>query len=74
MACPLFKDIPNNAYMYFCHSYYVVPQDKKVIAAKTRYDINFTSVIYDKNIFGVQFHPEKSQKLGLRILKNFVEL
>ena len=71
---PLFKGITNNSYMYFCHSYYVVPKDKKVVAAKTHYNVYFTSVIHNKNIFGVQFHPEKSQELGLKVLRNFVKL
>ena len=72
--CPLLKDIPDNSYVYFCHSYYPDPEDKKVIAATTEYGINFASVVWQDNIYGVQFHPEKSQAVGLKILENFVNL
>lgn len=73
-ACPLLKDIPENSFVYFCHSYYAEPADKGVIAATTGYGIDFASVVWRDNLFGVQFHPEKSQEAGLKILKNFVEL
>jgi glutamine amidotransferase len=72
--CPLLRNIPDNAYVYFCHSYYPEPQDKNVIAATTDHAIDFTSVIWLDNVYGVQFHPEKSQETGLKILKNFVNL
>lgn len=72
--CPLWKDIPDDAYVYFCHSYYPEPQDQQVIAATCDYGIDFTCVIWQTHIFGVQFHPEKSQEVGLKILKNFVDL
>ncbi|MDD4979860.1 MAG: imidazole glycerol phosphate synthase subunit HisH [Candidatus Omnitrophica bacterium] len=72
--CPLLKDIPDNAYVYFCHSYYPQPKDKDIIAATTEYGISFSPVLWRENIYGVQFHPEKSQETGLKILKNFVEL
>jgi len=68
---PLFRDIPEGTYVYFVHSYYVAPDDSSVIAATTNYGIDFTSVIAKDNLFGTQFHPEKSQNLGLQILKNF---
>lgn len=71
--CPLLKDIPDNSYMYFVHSYYVKPDDKSVIAATTDYGVRFASVIWNDNIFATQFHPEKSQELGLRILENFIK-
>jgi len=71
--CPLLNGITDNSFVYFCHSYYADPGDEKVIAASTDYGIDFASVIWRENIFGVQFHPEKSQAAGLRILKNFVE-
>ena len=71
---PLLKDVPDNAYMYFVHSYYVCPDDEGVIATETEYGIRFTSMIWRKNIFATQFHPEKSQHYGLTILKNFGEL
>jgi len=68
---PIFRDIPNGAYMYFVHSYYVKPEDKSVIATTTNYGIDFTSMIAKGNLFATQFHPEKSQKIGLQLLKNF---
>ncbi len=71
---PLLKDIPDNSYFYFVHSYYVVPEDKSLIAGTTEYGVEFTSMVWHDNLFAVQFHPEKSQRLGLRILKNFGEL
>jgi len=72
--CPLLKDIPDSAYLYFCHSYYPQPKDKNVIAATTDYGLEFSSVVWQDNIYGVQFHPEKSQKIGLKIIENFVKL
>jgi len=68
----LLDGIPDNAYMYFVHSYYVVPKDKKIALTITDYGIDFVSGIAKDNIYGIQFHPEKSQELGLKILKNFV--
>lgn len=73
-GCPLLKDIPDNAYVYFCHSYYPEPLPKSVIAATCDYGIDFAAVVWQDNIYGVQFHPEKSQKTGLKILENFVNL
>ncbi|MDP2938977.1 MAG: imidazole glycerol phosphate synthase subunit HisH [Candidatus Omnitrophota bacterium] len=72
--CPLFKDIPEGAFFYFCHSYYVEPKDLIWIATQTEYATNFASSICGNNIFGVQFHPEKSHILGLKVLENFVRL
>jgi len=72
--CPLMRDIPDNPFVYFCHSYFVQPKNKTVIAASTNYGRDFTSMIWQGNTYGVQFHPEKSQSIGLRILKNFIEL
>lgn len=71
---PLFKGIPGKSYFYFVHSYYVVPEDKSIIATTTDYGIEFTSSIWKDNIFAVQFHPEKSQAAGLQVLKNFGEI
>ena len=68
---PLFKDIPDKSYFYFVHSYYVAPEDSAVIASTTDYGIEFTSSVWKDNIFAVQFHPEKSQALGLQLLRNF---
>jgi len=73
-ACPLLKDIPDDSYVYFCHSYYPDPKDKEVIAATCSYGLPFSAVVWKENIYGVQFHPEKSQQVGLVMLKNFVEL
>ncbi|MBL7161014.1 MAG: imidazole glycerol phosphate synthase subunit HisH [Anaerolineales bacterium] len=71
---PLLKNIPNEAYVYFNHSYYCQPKNQAHVIATTDYGSQFASVVLSKNIYGVQFHPEKSQKVGLQILKNFVEL
>lgn len=72
--CPLLKDISDDAYVYFCHSYYPKPDDESIIGATTDYGIDFASVVFRKNVYGVQFHPEKSQAVGLKLLKNFVDL
>jgi len=68
---PIFQDIQDGSYMYFVHSYYVQPEDESVIAATTDYGIDFTSIIAKDNLFATQFHPEKSQKIGLQMLRNF---
>jgi len=68
---PIFDGIEDEAFFYFVHSYYVVPDDKNVIATTTDYGVMFTSMVWIENIFATQFHPEKSQEVGLRILKNF---
>ncbi len=72
--CTLFNGIADNAYAYFCHSYYPEPVSQSVIAATTEYAGDFASIIWQENVFGIQFHPEKSQVVGLRILKNFIDL
>ncbi len=72
--CSVLKDIPDAAAFYFVHSYYVDPDEPEVNAALTDYGFRFTSVAARGNIFGIQFHPEKSSTLGLSILKNFGEL
>jgi len=72
--CPLLKDIPDNSYVYFCHSYYPDPCNPDHIASTTEYSIEFASIIWQDNVYGVQFHPEKSQAVGLKILENFVNL
>lgn len=71
---PLFSGIPDNSYFYFVHSYYVQPSDEVVTAAVTEYGFEFTSMIRRNNLFATQFHPEKSQQLGLIMLKNFAQL
>jgi glutamine amidotransferase len=68
---PVFDGIQDDAFFYFVHSFYVVPDDNNVIATMTEYGITFTSMIWKDNIFATQFHPEKSQENGLRLLKNF---
>lgn len=70
----ILKNVPDNSYMYFVHSYYVKPKDKKVVLTTTNYGIDFASGVCKDNICAFQFHPEKSQLLGLKILKNFVGL
>lgn len=71
--CPLFYGIPDKSYFYFVHSYYPNPIDRSIVAAWTEYSDRFASAIWQDNIFAVQFHPEKSQDVGLKLLKNFVE-
>ncbi len=66
--------VNDESYVYFVHSYYVKPQDKKIIATTTNYGIEFCSSIAKGNLFACQFHPEKSQKIGLKILSNFVKM
>ena len=73
-ASPVLKGIKESANVYFCHSYYAKPKDPSIIAATTDYAKEFVSSVYKDNVFGVQFHPEKSQAIGLKILKNFHEL
>jgi len=71
---PFFQDIPDESYFYFVHSYYCEPNNREVICSTTDYDLTFPSSIWKENLFGVQFHPEKSSTLGLKILKNFGDL
>ena len=70
----IFKDIENNSHMYFVHSYEFIPNNKDVISATTEYSSNIVCSIEKENIFGTQFHPEKSDKMGLKIIKNFLNL
>ena len=70
----IFKDIENNSHMYFVHSYEFVPKDNSVTAATTDYASNIVCAVEKENIFGTQFHPEKSDKLGLKIINNFINL
>jgi glutamine amidotransferase len=72
--CPLLKDIPDDSFVYFCHSYYPEPKDWSVTAATCDYGLDFTCAVWKENVYGVQFHPEKSQKIGLKMLENFVKL
>ncbi len=68
---PIFQGLPPEPSVYFVHSYYVEPEDPGVVAAATQYGIPFTSVIWKDNIMATQFHPEKSQRVGLAMLANF---
>jgi glutamine amidotransferase len=68
---PIFDGIQDEAFFYFVHSYYVVPDDNNIVATTTDYGITFASMVWKENIFATQFHPEKSQEIGLRVLKNF---
>jgi len=70
----IFKDIKNNSHMYFVHSYEFVPEDKSVISATTNYSSKIVCSIEKDNLFGTQFHPEKSDKTGLKIIENFINL
>jgi len=71
---PILEDFPNGAEAYFVHSYYVMPADPGIIATETEYPTPFTSMIWHENVFATQFHPEKSQHLGLGILQRFAAL
>jgi len=70
----IFKDIKNKSHMYFVHSYEFIPKDKNVISATTDYSSNIVCSVEKENIFGTQFHPEKSDKEGLKIIDNFINL
>jgi imidazole glycerol-phosphate synthase subunit HisH len=70
----IFRNIKNNSHMYFVHSYEFIPDDKNVISATTDYSSNIVCSVEKENIFGTQFHPEKSDRLGLQIINNFINL
>ena len=70
----IFKDIENNSHMYFVHSYEFIPEDKEVISATTDYSSNIVCSVEKENIFGTQFHPEKSDRIGLKMINNFLNL
>ena len=70
----IFKNIENNSHMYFVHSYEFIPNDKNVISATADYSSNIVCSVEKENIFGTQFHPEKSDKIGLKIIDNFIKL
>ena len=70
----IFKNIDNNSHMYFVHSYEFIPSDKNVISATTDYSTNIVCSVEKENLFGTQFHPEKSDKTGLQIIQNFINL
>ena len=70
----IFKDVENNSHMYFVHSYEFIPEDKDVISATTDYSSKVICSVEKDNIFGTQFHPEKSDKIGLKIIENFINI
>ncbi len=70
----IFKDIKDKSHMYFVHSYEFVPNDKNIVSATTNYSSNHVCAVEKDNIFGTQFHPEKSDKIGLKIIDNFINL
>ena len=70
----ILKDLENNSHMYFVHSYEFIPENKNVISATTNYASNIVCAIEKENIFGTQFHPEKSDEMGLKIINNFINL
>ena len=71
--CPLFRGIPDGSYVYFVHSFFPRPADAGVVATRTTYGESFASSVWRGRVFATQFHPEKSQQIGLRLLSNFVE-
>jgi glutamine amidotransferase len=71
---PIFSDLPDESFFYFVHSYYVQPSDASCILGETDYEMRYASICGRENIVGVQFHPEKSQAAGLRLLRNFAEM
>jgi imidazole glycerol-phosphate synthase subunit HisH len=72
--CPLFQGIESGSYVYFVHSFFPRPEDPSIVATRTTYGETFASSIWKDNIFATQFHPEKSQGIGLKLLENFVRL
>ena len=72
--CPLYRGIASGSYVYFVHSFFPKPVDQSIVATRTEYGETFSSSVWRDNVFATQFHPEKSQKVGLQLLRNFVEL
>jgi imidazole glycerol-phosphate synthase subunit HisH len=72
--CPLYRDVADGSYVYFVHSFYPQPTEASIVATRTDYGGNFASSVWKDNVYATQFHPEKSQKVGLQLLKNFVAL
>ena len=70
--CPLLQGVADGSHVYFVHSYYCRPEDAAVVCGTTEYGIEFCSMLWADNVYATQFHPEKSQAVGLRILENFV--
>ena len=72
--CPILKGIKSGGHFYFVHSYFPKPSDESIVATRTTYGETFASAVWRDNVFATQFHPEKSQKVGLKLLENFVGL
>ena len=72
--CPLYRGIPSGSFVYFVHSFFPQPVDQSIIATRTTYGHSFASSVWRDNVYATQFHPEKSQKVGLQLLKNFVDV
>ena len=72
--CPIFRGVENGSHVYFVHSFYPQPEDNSIVATRTTYGVDFVSAVWRENVFATQFHPEKSQKVGLKVLENFVNL
>ena len=72
--CPLYRGVAEGSYVYFVHSFYPQPVDSSIVATQTDYGVTFVSSVWRDNVFATQFHPEKSQRVGLQILSNFVAL
>ena len=70
--CPLYRGIPDGSYVYFVHSFFPEPEDSSIVATRTDYGRRFASSVWRENVYATQFHPEKSQQIGLRLLANFV--
>ena len=71
--CPILRGIPSGSHVYFVHSFFPEPADPSIVATRTTYGESFASAVWKENVFATQFHPEKSQKVGLQLLRNFVE-
>lgn len=72
--CPLFRGVPDKSYVYFVHSFHPQPEDDSIVATRTEYGERFASAVWHQNVYATQFHPEKSQRVGLQILRNFLDL
>ena len=72
--CPIFRGIDSGSHFYFVHSYFPEPSDPSIVASRTTYGVEFSSAVWKDNVFATQFHPEKSQKAGAKLLVNFINL
>jgi imidazole glycerol-phosphate synthase subunit HisH len=74
LGCPLFNDIPERSYFYFVHSYFVRPKDPNIVWLECDYGQSFCAAVWKDNVYATQFHPEKSQAIGLKLLSNFAQM